>query len=119
VHAASLGTGVRLYTALLPQGGGDRGPFLDWDTAQAGFRFASQSAEASLSAEFGNRQVPVRTLIAPLRPLNNIAAPAVAIEIAPPAGGISQLDSAAYQQLVAEAVAAGVAAARDKLGAVR
>jgi N-acetylmuramoyl-L-alanine amidase len=119
VHAASLGTGVRLYTALLPQGGGDRGPFLDWDTAQAGFRFASQSAEASLSAEFGNRQVPVRTLIAPLRPLNNIAAPAVAIEIAPPAGGISQLDSAAYQQLVAEAVAAGVAAVRDKLGAVR
>jgi N-acetylmuramoyl-L-alanine amidase len=119
VHAASLGTGVRLYTALLPQGGGNRGPFLDWDTAQAGFRFASQSAEASLSAEFGNRQVPIRTLIAPLRPLNNIAAPAVAIEVAPPAGGISQLDSAAYQQLVAEAVAAGVAAVRDKLGAVR
>jgi N-acetylmuramoyl-L-alanine amidase len=119
VHAASLGTGVRLYTALLPQGGGDRGPFLDWDTAQAGFRFASQSVEASLSAEFGNRQVPVRTLMAPLRPLNNIAAPAVAIEIAPPAREISEINTAAYQQLVAEAVAAGVAAVRDKLGAGR
>ncbi len=119
VHAASLGTGVRLYTAMLPQGGGDRGPFLDWDTAQAGFRFASQSAEASLSAEFGNRQVPVRTLIAPLRPLNNIAAAAIGIEIAPPASGISELNSTAYQQLVAEAVAAGVAAVRDKLGAAR
>jgi N-acetylmuramoyl-L-alanine amidase len=119
VHAASLGAGVRLYTALLPQGRGDRGPFLDWDTAQAGFRFTSQSVEASLSAEFGNRQIPVRTLIAPLRPLNNIAAPAVAIEIAPPAGGISELNSPAYQQLVAEAVAAGVAAVRDRLGAAR
>jgi N-acetylmuramoyl-L-alanine amidase len=119
IHATSQGTGVRLYTALLPEGAGDRGPFLDWDTAQSAFRFASQSAEASLSAEFGNRQVPVRTLVAPLRPLNNIAAAAVAIEVAPPAGGISELNSPAYQQLVAEAVAAGITSVRDKLGAPR
>src|SRR2546428_4641532 len=36
VHAASQGTGVRLYTALLPAGGDNRGPFLDWETAQSG-----------------------------------------------------------------------------------
>jgi hypothetical protein len=54
-----------------------------------------------------------------LRPLNNIAAAAVAIEVAPPAGGISELNSPAYQQLVAEAVAAGITSVRDKLGVPR
>ena len=37
LHAASQGTGVRLYTALLPAGAEGRGPFLDWSTAQSGF----------------------------------------------------------------------------------
>jgi hypothetical protein len=50
--------------------------------------------------------------------LNNIAAAAVAIEIAPPAGKISDLNSPAYQQVVAESVAAGIEATKDKLGAV-
>jgi N-acetylmuramoyl-L-alanine amidase len=115
VHAASQGTGVRLYTALLPAGGDNHPPFLDWETAQSLFRPASQIAEASLVAELGKRQVAVRTLIAPLRPLNNITAAAVAIEVAPPAAGISGLTSPEYQQLVASSVAAGVVAVRDKL----
>jgi N-acetylmuramoyl-L-alanine amidase len=117
LHAASQGAGVRLYTALLPAGGENRGPFLDWDTAQSGFRAVSQTAESSLATEFGKRQVPVRTLAAALRPLNNVAAAAVAIEIAPPAGKIADLNSPAYQQLVAESVTVGIEAVRDKLGA--
>jgi len=119
VHAASQGTGVRLYTALLPAGGDNRGPFLDWETAQSGFRSASQIAEASLAEEFGRRQVRVRALIAPLRPLNNITGAAVAIEVAPPEAGISGLASPEYQQLIAGSVAAGVAAVREKLEAGR
>jgi N-acetylmuramoyl-L-alanine amidase len=35
VHAASDGTGVRVYTALLPSGGDNRGPFVAWDAAQS------------------------------------------------------------------------------------
>ncbi len=119
LHAASQGTGVRLYTALLPAGGDNRGLFLDWNTAQSSFRSASQIAEASLAAEFGKRQIPVRTLSAPLRPLNNVTAAAVAIEVAPPETGISGLTAPEYQQLIASSVAAGVAAVRDKLGAGR
>jgi len=119
VHAASQGTGVRLYTALLPAGGDNRGPFLDWETAQSGFRSASQIAEASLAEELGRRQVRVRALIAPLRPLNNITGAAVAIEVAPPEAGISGLASPEYQQLIAGSVAAGVAAVREKLEAGR
>jgi N-acetylmuramoyl-L-alanine amidase len=116
LHATSQGAGVRLYTALLPAGGENRGPFLDWATAQQGFRSVSQAAESSLATEFGKRQVPVRSLAAPLRPLNNITAAAVAIEIAPPAGKIADLNSPPYEQLVAEAVTAGVEAVRDQLG---
>jgi N-acetylmuramoyl-L-alanine amidase len=119
LHAASQGGGVRLYTALLPAGAEGRGPFLDWNTAQAGFRAASQTAETSLATELGKRQVAVRSLLAPLRPLNNITAAAVAIEIAPPTGKLADLNSPAYQQLVAESVTAGIEAVRDQLGATR
>jgi N-acetylmuramoyl-L-alanine amidase len=119
LHAASQGTGVRLYTALLPSGDDNNGPFLDWDTAQSVFRPVSQTLETSLTVELRKRQIPVRTLSAPLRPLNNIIAAAVAVEVAPPEAGISGLTSPEYQQLIASSVAAGVAAVRDKLEAGR
>jgi N-acetylmuramoyl-L-alanine amidase len=119
VHAAAEGKGVRLYAALVPAIGEGRGPFLDWNTAQSAFHGISQTAEASLAAEFQRRQVPVRVLTAPLRPLNNLISAAVAIEVAPPADDVSALNSAAYQELVAGSVAAGIAAMRDKLEAGR
>ena len=119
LHATTQGSGVRLYIALLPAGAENRGPFLDWNTAQSGFRAASQTAESSLAAELGKRQIAVRSLLAPVRPLNNITAAAVAIEIAPPAGKLADLNSPAYQQLVAESVTAGIEAVRDQLGAAR
>ncbi|HKS73693.1 MAG TPA: N-acetylmuramoyl-L-alanine amidase [Terriglobales bacterium] len=119
LHATSQGNGVRLYTALVPQVGESRGPFLEWDTAQSPFLNNSVGAEASLSAEFGRRQIAVRTLVAPLRPLNNIIAPAIAVEVAPSADGISSLTAPGYQQLVASSIASAVAVARDKLGASR
>ena len=119
IHAASQGTGVRLYGAMLSAGGENRGPFLDWDTAQSAFASASQTVEASLIAELQKKQISVRTLIAPLRPLNNITAAAVAVEIAPPEAGISELNSPGYQQLITETIATGIVAAREKLEAPR
>jgi N-acetylmuramoyl-L-alanine amidase len=115
LHAASQGNGIRLYTSLLPAGAENRGPFLDWNTAQTAFQTGSQTVEASLMTETQNRRVPVRTSLAPLRPLNNITAAAVAIEVSPLTSDISQLNSPDYQQLIAAAVAAGIASARDKL----
>jgi N-acetylmuramoyl-L-alanine amidase len=119
VHATSEGTGVRLYTGLTASGGENAGPFLDWDTAQSPFQGLSDAAATSVAAALHDKQISVRTLTAPLRPLNNITTAAVAIEIAPPGGDIAQLNSAAYQQPLAAAVAAGVADARDKLQAAR
>jgi hypothetical protein len=56
---------------------------------------------------------------APLRPLNNVTAAAVAIEVAPPGTDVMDLTLPAYQQNVASAVATAIANNRDKLGAPR
>jgi len=119
LHAASQGRGVRLFTALVPPAPENLGPFIAWDAAQAEFQAISRAAQASLAAELQSRQVTVRSLSAPLRPLNNVMAAAVAVELGPPSDDISELNSAAYQQLVASAIAAGLGNVRDKLEAGR
>lgn len=119
VHAASQGTGVRVYTALVPAGIENRGPFLTWDAAQTASQVLSRSAGALLVTELQNKQIPARSLIAPLRPLNNITTPALALEVAPPSDDATQLNSPAYQQLIAGAIAAGLADLRDQLEAGR
>ena len=116
VHAASNGHGVRVYTALLPFGGDDRGTFRAWTTAQHASLPLSQNAAAAVAAELQRRQIPVRTLIAPLRPLNNVTGPAIAVEVAPQGSDSSQLTAPDYQQLVTSAVATAIAATRDQLG---
>ncbi len=117
LHVASGGHGVRLYTALLPYGSGDNGLFRSWSNAQSSFLPVSQGAAASISAELQKQQASVRIVTAPLRPLNNVTAAAVAIEVAPAGSDLAQLVSPDYQQLIASAVATAVAATRDKLGA--
>ncbi len=117
LHVASGGHGVRLYTALLPYGSGDNGLFRSWSSAQSSFLPVSQGAAASISAELQKQQASVRIVTAPLRPLNNVTAAAVAIEVAPAGSDLAQLTSADYQQPIASAVATAIAATRDKLGA--
>jgi N-acetylmuramoyl-L-alanine amidase len=114
VHAVSLGSGVRVYTSLLPASGDSRGPFLDWQTAQSGYRTFSQAAAESVAAEVSRRQMKSRTLVAPLQPLNNLEMASVAVELAP-RSTIADLNSPNYQQTLAESVAAGLAAAHDRL----
>jgi len=117
MHASSEGHGVRVYTALLPYGEDDRGPFRSWSTAQHASEGISQSSASAVAAELQKRQIPVRTLPAPLRPLNNITGAAIAVEVAPQGSNVSQLIAPDYQQLVSSAVATAIAANRDQLGA--
>ncbi len=119
LHASSSGHGVRIYTAMLPYEtsvSDDRRPFRSWSTAQHSYLPMSQLAAASVAAEMQRRQIPVRTLLAPLRPLNSIAAAAVAVEVAPQGSDLSQVSAPDYQQLVTSAIATAIAAARDRLG---
>ena len=62
-------------------------------------------------------EITIRTLSAPLRPLNNIVTAAIAVEVAPPASDVSVLAAPDYQQLIAGAVANGIGAIRAQLGA--
>jgi N-acetylmuramoyl-L-alanine amidase len=118
LHAASNGHGVRLYTALLPYTSeDDRGPFRSWTTAQQSSITLSQAVAASVATELRKQQIAVRTLTAPLRPLNNIVTAAIAVEVAPSASDLSQLTSPDYQQLITTAVANGIVAIRAQLGA--
>jgi N-acetylmuramoyl-L-alanine amidase len=119
LHAASSGHGVRVYTALLPFGDEDRGAFRSWTTAQHASLRVSQSAANAVAAEMQRRQIPVRTLTAPLRPLNNITGAAIAVEVAPQGSDSSQLTAPDYQQLVTSAVATAIAATHDQLGAAQ
>jgi N-acetylmuramoyl-L-alanine amidase len=116
VHATSTGHGVRVYTALLPYGEDDRGPFRSWTTAQHPTLPLSQSTASAVASELQKRQLSVRTLSAALRPLNNLTGPALAIEVAPQGSDLSQLTAPDYQQLVTGAVATAIAAVRDQLG---
>ncbi len=117
LHAASSGHGVRVYTALLPYGQDDRGPFRSWSTAQHGSLGLSRTAAGAVIGEIQKRQIPVRSLEAPLRPLNNVTGPAIAIEVAPQGSDVAQLSAPDYQELITGAVATAIAANRDQLGA--
>jgi len=117
LHAASSGHGVRVYTALLPFGPDDRGPFRSWTTAQHNSLSLSRTAASAVVAEIQKRQIPVRNLDAPLRPLNNVTGPAIAIEVAPQGSNVAQLTAPDYQDLITGAVATAIAANRDQFGA--
>ncbi len=114
IHAGSLGTGVRLYTSLLPPITAASGAFLPWDSAQAIFLSASQTLVGDIASELAKGNVATRQMSAPLPPLNHVASAAVAVEVAPPGGDVNQLNSPAYQEQVAAAVAAGLARARQE-----
>ena len=115
LHASSVGKGVRLYTGLVPPGAENSGRFLNWDTAQTAFLPLSRTLATRVAAQLRSQQLAVLSFPAPLRPLNNIAAPAIAIELAPPPSGIADINSSAYQDPIANGVATAIAAIRASL----
>jgi N-acetylmuramoyl-L-alanine amidase len=117
LHAASQGSGARVYTALLPVEGASSGPFRAWNTAQGPSLPSSQSLAAAIVGELLKQEIPARGTSASLRPLNNMSTAAVAIELAPGPSGVNELASANYQQKAAAAVAEAVASQRTALGA--
>jgi N-acetylmuramoyl-L-alanine amidase len=119
LHAANTGRGVHVFTSLLPAENLQRNSFLPWDTAQAAYLDLSQTVAGSVAAELETRKLPNATFVAPLRPMNNVAAPAIAVEIAPPDDKVDNIASPEFQEKVAQAIAAGVAAVRSKLPEVR
>lgn len=117
IHATSQGSGIRLYSAMVPVGQTNRGPFLDWQTAQNSALARSRSIQAQITATLQKTGFPMRSLVAPLRPLNNVIVPAMAIEVAPTTADVSQLASSDYQETVCADLADGIASAISLLRA--
>ena len=99
IHASSQGHGIRLFTAMLPTSESDsRGPFVAWNDAQSASLARSRVIVNQIAVAMEKSAFPARALSASLRPLNNVEVPALAIEIAPSSGDISQLASSEFQQ---------------------
>lgn len=116
LHAVSQGSGVGVYTALLPVEGESKGVFHAWNVAQAPALPVSRIVSGAIVSELQRKAFSVRASSASLRPLNNVVMPAVAVELAPGTNGIADLTSANYQQKAAAAIADAIVSVRDRLG---
>jgi N-acetylmuramoyl-L-alanine amidase len=117
LHAASQGSGARVYTALLPVEGPGNGAFHAWNGTQTPALPISQGIAAAIVSELLKQEIPAHATSASLRPLNNLSHAAVAVELAPGPNGVNELSSANYQQKAAAAIADAVASQRVALGA--
>jgi len=115
VHMTSQGSGLRVYSATLVASGENSGPFADWRTAQEVSIARSRSLQQQLTETIRKTRFPLKSLTVPLRPLNNISVPALAVEIAPANGQVSQLASADYQSMVSAVLANAISTVRERL----
>jgi N-acetylmuramoyl-L-alanine amidase len=119
LHAATQGQAVRVYTALIPYSGNAVGAFQPWEAAQAPYIRTAVVAATSVAAELRKHNIPARVLSAPLRPLNNVVAAALAVEVSSPDDDLADLVAPSYQQSVAAGIADGIAVVRPQLEAGR
>lgn len=122
IHATASGTGVHLFTSPLapsPQsndtGADSTTPFnpIPWESAQSGFVDQSRRLSDVLKATLAKTGLPILTGTAPLRPLDNLMCPAIAIEIAPRDASTPSTDPT-YQQQIAAALANALQLWRDQ-----
>jgi N-acetylmuramoyl-L-alanine amidase len=119
LHAASQGRGVRVYTAMINSATSKPGGFVPWDTAQAGHVLTSRALADIVKAELSQHEIPSTELSAPVKPLNNVAAAAIAIEVTPSGADVGSVNAGVYQQRIAAAVAEAIVVGRSRLEAER
>lgn len=116
LHAGEPGRGVRVYTAYLPGTETAVGRFLPWEGAQAASLQRSQALARAVAHELQKRDVKATQLQAFLRPLNNVVAPAIAVEMAVDGGDLQSVENPKLQGTVASAIASAIEQARDRSG---
>ncbi len=114
IHATGTGVGVKAYTSDIAPAASRTG-FVLVDRVQAAYVERATLIAGGIVAELQKRQVRAAALPAPVRPLNNVAAAAVALEIAPPENDAQGFASPVYQQSICTAVGAALAQARARL----
>ena len=118
LHAGRPGKGVRVYAPVLTNAQQPlAGRFLPWESAQSSALSRSQNVARAVSEELKKKGMTVSNLAVPLRPLNNIATPAIAVELAPDEEGLQSLESQKRQNNIATAIALGILQVRNQTGA--
>ncbi len=115
LHATSTGNGVHLFTSSLPaigQPASSRRAFLPWQRAQASYGTESLRLESDVNAALTRQHVPVLLDKTSLAPLDSLACPAVAVEIAPLDANTPLTDNS-YQEKIAQALAAALVSWRS------
>ncbi len=112
LHATASGAGAHLYiSSLSPAAPGGIAP---WNSAQAPFLTASLQLSSEIAAALGSAGIPFTLGRVRLAPLDSLACPAVAVELAPlrvvEQGKQQQasITDAAYQQRFLQALAAAL-----------
>lgn len=109
IHAGQMGSGVRVFTPLRTVTSATSALFKSWDAVQADQIDKSARFAAGLTAQFADKKIAVRQFSGNAAPLTHVAAAAVSIEVAPERDEESSLESSAYIQKIAQAVATAVA----------
>lgn len=116
LHATATGNGVHLFTSSLPTAStGPQDPhraFLPWRTAQASYATQSLRLESDINAALARAHVPALLGRTSLMPLDSMACPAVALEVAP-LDAATPLTDPAYQQQIVGSLASALAAWRS------
>jgi N-acetylmuramoyl-L-alanine amidase len=118
LHATATGSGVHVYTSTLQPSDSENTadgdtPFapIPWEMAQAGFKRQSLQLASDLISALATTNLPRGSGSAPVRPLDNLMCPAIAVEIAPlavPGTDPRPITDAEYQQRVVDALVAAL-----------
>lgn len=106
IHATATGNGIHLFTSSLAavETKEPRRGFLPWQTAQASYVTQSLRLESDVNSALASLHLPVLLARTALMPLDSMACPAVAIEIAP-LDARTPLNDPKYQEEIAGALA--------------
>jgi N-acetylmuramoyl-L-alanine amidase len=117
LHAGRPGKGVRVYAPMLADPAQSApGRFLPWESAQSGALSRSRTVAQTVADELRKKGMSVSILGMPVRPLNNVVPPAIAVELTPEGGDTQSLDSSKRQNTVASAIASGIAQIQGQMG---
>ncbi len=115
IHATATGSGVHLFTSSLSPASAT--PVLPWQTAQAAYVTQSLRLESEIDAALAHAEVPVTLGRASVQPMDSLACPAVAVELAPLVAGNTTsaraITDEKYENLVVSALAAAIGSWRN------
>jgi N-acetylmuramoyl-L-alanine amidase len=117
LHAGRLARVIRVYAPVLPSSKESREMFLPWQDAQHASLKRSTNIAQAFAKELGEGSFPASALALPLRPLNNVVPPAVAVEFPLEQVGSRSQPQPGSEHNRASALAAAIASARSQWSA--